>query len=394
MDVLASLRSLLKSDSVCIDNNIFRLHYKVSVIFLIACSILVTSRQYIGEPISCNQPDAIPAAVINTYCWIHSTFTLPNALSKEVGVEVAHPGIDKYVHFNPNHYPNGIRNGYNYNDGYNGYNKNGYSDGYGYFYDEDRIFHSYYQWVCFMLFFQAALFYIPRYIWKVAEGGKIKSLLQGLDCPVLSEQAKSNKKKLLIEYMVGNLHCHNAYVGMYILCEILNFVNVIGQIYFMNLFLGGQFTTYGAEVIRFTETDQEERVDPMIRVFPRVTKCTFHQYGPSGDVQKHDSLCVLPLNIINEKIYVFFWFWFILMAIISGIGIVYRAMVVVFPNIRQQLLRMRSDLVQKDYVDMVNSKAYLGDWFVLDLLGKNMDGIIFREFIMDLAKRFEGKDMG
>jgi len=48
----------------------------------------------------------------------------------------------------------------------------------------------------------------------------------------------------------------------------------------------------------------------MNRVFPKVTKCTFHAYGPSGTVERHDGLCVLALNIINEKIYVFLWLWY------------------------------------------------------------------------------------
>merc|ERR1712172_371460 len=85
-------------------------------------------------------------------------------------------------------------------------------------------------------------------------------------------------------------------------CEVLNFINVLGQIYFMDFFLGGEFTTYGTDVLAMTELNQEEREDPMARVFPKMTKCTFHKFGPSGTVEKFDGLCVLPLNIINEKI--------------------------------------------------------------------------------------------
>ena len=43
---------------------------------------------------------------------------------------------------------------------------------------------------------------------------------------------------------------------------------------------------------------------PRRQVFPKVTKCTFHKYGPSGTVERIDGLCVLPLNIVNEKIMV------------------------------------------------------------------------------------------
>jgi hypothetical protein len=49
--------------------------------------------------------------------------------------------------------------------------------------------------------------------------------------------------------------------------------------------------------------------DPMARIFPKVTKCTFNKYGPSATVEYIDGLCVLPLNVINEKIYIFLWFW-------------------------------------------------------------------------------------
>ena len=52
--------------------------------------------------------------------------------------------------------------------------------------------------------------------------------------------------------------------------------------------------------------------------FWQVTKCTFHKFGPSGTVQGFDGLCVLPLNIINEKIYVFLWFWFVILAFITA----------------------------------------------------------------------------
>ena len=52
-DVFGSVKGLLKLESICIDNNVFRLHYKATAIILIVASLLVTSRQYIGDPIDC-----------------------------------------------------------------------------------------------------------------------------------------------------------------------------------------------------------------------------------------------------------------------------------------------------------------------------------------------------
>ena len=81
----------------------------------------------------------------------------------------------------------------------------------------------------------------------------------------------------------------------------------------MDRFLGGTFLTFGIEVISFSLRDEEDRVDPVIYIFPRMTKCTFHKFGTSGDIESHDALCILPVNIVNEKIYVFLWFWFMIL---------------------------------------------------------------------------------
>ena len=49
--------------------------------------------------------------------------------------------------------------------------------------------------------------------------------------------------------------------------------------------------------------EPEDRIDPMSRIFPKMTKCIFHKYGGSGTIQRFDALCVLSMNILNEKIY-------------------------------------------------------------------------------------------
>lgn len=92
----------------------------------------------------------------------------------------------------------------------------------------------------------------------------------------------------------------------------------------MDAFFEGEFFSYGWRVMKFADQPQEERFDPMVYVFPRVTKCIFHKYGASGSIQKHDSLCILPLNIVNEKTYIFIWFWYIILSIMLVGLIIYR----------------------------------------------------------------------
>ena len=42
-----------------------------------------------------------------------------------------------------------------------------------------------------------------------------------------------------------------------------------GQMFLLDRFFDGTFFTYGIEVMSFADRDQEDRIDPMIYVFPR-----------------------------------------------------------------------------------------------------------------------------
>ncbi|KAF4517909.1 hypothetical protein B566_EDAN001863 [Ephemera danica] len=111
----------------------------------------------------------------------------------------------------------------------------------------------------------------------------------------------------------------------------------------------------------------------MVYVFPRVTKCVFHKYGPSGTIQRHDSLCVLPLNIVNEKTYIFIWFWFVILATLLSCLLLYRAIILAVPSVAAAVSR----------------KTDIGDWWVLYMLGRNIDPLIYREVVGELAKKIE-----
>lgn len=52
---------------------------------------------------------------------------------------------------------------------------------------------------------QAILFYTPRYLWKMWEGGKIQGLIMDLDVVLCSQVEKRAKKRLLLEYLWDNL---------------------------------------------------------------------------------------------------------------------------------------------------------------------------------------------
>lgn len=369
--ILSSLKSLLKISETATDDWIFKLHCKLTFMMEIAFSVIITTNQFFGDPINCVTHDNIPEKVVNNFCWIHSTFTLPGIQNDPAsGWDIPFYGIGRYSPSTP------------------------------------RTYHAYYQWVCFFLFLQGMTFYVPRFFWKTKEGGKMTKLVLGLNSPILGSDedvqqesgSETEKTPLHGGYGIRNkrIHClakylndsmgrHGIYAYVYFTCEALNLVNVVGQIFITNAFLGGEFTTYGTEVIRFSMTDQLNRTDPMIKVFPRVTKCTFHRYGPSGDVQRHDALCVLPVNIINEKIFIFLWFWFVILAVISALQLLTRIPVIVSNSLRWRLLAVNTTQDTKTaLIDIGKTTSNLSDWLVIRLLRKNLNPMNFQALVVKL----------
>ena len=59
--------------------------------------------------------------------------------------------------------------------------------------------------------------------------------------------------------------------------------------------------------------------NPMCRTFPRVAACDYHRFGPGGDSAGINALCILALNIINDKVFVIIWWWLLFLALAGKI---------------------------------------------------------------------------
>merc|ERR1711983_107323 len=175
---------LRKTSKNFIDNSTFRLHYRVTFTILIICSLLCTLNQYFGDPIMC-MASGVPGGIMNTYCWIHGTFTVPARLTGVIGQDMPHPGIG------PTTDPNLIR----IND------------------DGEEIRHAWYQWTAFALFLQALMVYTPHYLWKSWENGKISMMIQDLDEKKLDDtDTKKDRRMATMAYFKRTLHSHKLYV--------------------------------------------------------------------------------------------------------------------------------------------------------------------------------------
>ena len=121
-------------DKAIIDNMVFRAHYRITSALLFVSCIIITANNLIGDPIQCINDGGVATHVINTYCWITYTFSLPHEQGR-MGHHVAHPGLgNEYEH-------------------------------------TEKRYHSYYQWVPFVLFFQGVLF-LPTTLGVEKLGGR------------------------------------------------------------------------------------------------------------------------------------------------------------------------------------------------------------------------------
>lgn len=277
---------------------------------------------------------------------------------KIIGFEIAAPGIEQYKEF--------VEEAKHEKD--------------------EVISHSYYQWVGMVLFLQALCFYVPHMLWKVWEKERVKKIINDLNKIILKQDAKDSSQEKLVNYLMKNKGKNNAYAFRYFLCELLNLLNIIVQMVFVNAFLGGEFANYGLDVLKFIDSDPAVRIDPMAKVFPKMTKCTFRKFGPSGDVQKYvclylqfehcltsfyfryDHLCMLPLNILNEKLFIVFWFWFYIVLFFSVFSVLYRIIVVGFPGSRHFLLSKMHNLADPEKVHTIVSYSNYSDWFLVYLV--------------------------
>ncbi|KAL1402833.1 hypothetical protein pipiens_001829 [Culex pipiens pipiens] len=274
-----------KNKFVSINNLAFKFHYRVTFTILLVCTLLVTSRQYIGEHIRCITGGSIPEHVINTFCFFTTTFTVVNHFNETALQEqsIPHPGV-------------------------------------GHMHPEDTVkHHAYYQWVPFILFLQAIMFYAPHYVWRTME------------------------------------------------------------VYFTNYFLGGRFYHLGFD---FLEEDFTGTMDVLDTVFPKVTKCHFHKYGPSGTIQKHDALCVMALNVINEKIFTFLWFWYGILIAISILALLWRLITFYLHGRSTKFNELVFSFAWPGTLDFHGIRAIttnfsFSDWLFLYYLARNMDRQIF-----------------
>jgi len=368
--LLSDLANYFNLDETNIDNWTFKLYYKVSMVICMTGATVGIASQYFGDPISC-EFQGISSNVAQDYCWIHGSSYIKPEYQAHMKCIVDLDGVES-ADMAPDT--------------------------------------SYYQWVTFMFAIQALIFFLPYKLWKGLEGGLMASFGTDGKSPVMmSEDALYDDGVVMeaviekfVKYFKSIFHHNSWYFASFIFCELLNFAFLFVQFFATDSFLNYKFRWYGWNVVQYYQFTAQQRNDPdlalhnpMCEVFPTITSCDIPNVGASGVAQVHNGMCVLTQNIVNEKIYLVLWFWYLFLGPVSILYLCYRLITLMFHGVRYSLLyrkvRRKYDVDIQRSLEFVLAKGQIGDWFVLYQLSKNCNPYFFREFIKELAKDMREK---
>lgn len=367
------------------DDWIDRLNHLYTTIILVIFTIVVSTKQYVGEPIHCWCPAQFTEAQVdytNNVCWISNTYYIPF----EESIPKHHlPKADKTI--------------------------------------------GYYQWVPMILLFQALLFKVPCILWRIltaSSGVNLDRIVTlASETQYIAAEDRERTIKHIVRYMdrwlenareyrsgcfirlrqtiskycciVWGKRYGNYLVTIYMFIKLLYLSNAIGQLFILNKFLGTNYNIYGFDVISHLIRGIDWDDSP---IFPRVTLCDF-EIRQLNNVHEYTVQCVLPINLFNEKIFIFIWFWLVFVAALSAINVVIWSYTMIFRQHRIRYLKkfLRINEVYKSELDkkmaVKFSEQYLRQdgVFVLRLVGKNANDVLVSELILQLWNHYRSKPL-
>jgi hypothetical protein len=363
-DVLNSdILQSLKIGAVDTSNSIFKLFGNISPAIFWVSSAIVIASTYIGSPIKCTNGISSGDEFVESTCWIHGTYYIPEEINKD------------------------INNGDYCGRPYEERTKEGSED-------TGNPDTAYYQWVPFMLFIHGMIFFISANMWNFLENGLLEQF--GTRSKMISLVNEKEIQKLA-EQNAGKFSALSSrrnyrYFLKYIACEAGNILALIFNFYILDIFLGGRFLTYGSDVVSYSMNKAANQNHPMCSAFPTLTSCDVSLGSVvARKADNRNFQCVLSQNIINQKIYLAIWFWMLILVIACVHNTVYRIATILVPALRRQELvwLINTKRRQEEFLDKEKNKVReywsenwkIGNWFLLCQIGRNSNSYYFRQFL-------------
>ena len=349
-----------------IDNTTLRLNYKVTVSFLLVTSGLVTFYDWFGidnNPVECVANEKLPK-YINDFCWLHP---------KEVNMEMDNWTEERF-------------------------DQSTVMEGVGQTKDKDKVFTiHYYQWTPFFLLFQAICFYAARFVWTRWENGTMAFFKKSLDKADWTDEQKAEAAaEILIERSEKKFN--DMYALGYMVSELVAIANIVLQWILTTVFLGTVVTNWESEEIgnvNFLNLGWKVMTSrrtylPTRMLFPRVSICHWRKPGTGGGISGTQANCLLPINIINDKIFLALWFWLVFVSLLTGLNFIYRVLMYLYKDLRKKKLSWdvlkREKEQQADWqLDSICKKH--SDFLVFENFSENFSTIVVRKTLLKIAER-------
>lgn len=196
-------------------------------------------------------------------------------------------------------------------------------------------------------------------------------------------------------HLLATLKYTNIFKGIFFLAQVLYAANVISQFFILNAFLATDYNLYGFEVLAKLGSDETWKESPR---FPRVTLCDF-RIRQLANIQTWTVQCVLPINLFNEKIFIFLWFWLVLVATLTCINLLAWLYRVVVKRNRaayiKKYLKINNQL-QTGFDKKLCHKfadSYLRDdgVFVMRVIAKNSTDLVVTDLVDKMWQLYRSK---
>ena len=205
-------------------------------------------------------------------------------------------------------------------------------------------------------------------------------------------QAKRLRGANTLSGLASNLAFCSRFSGSYLsatylMVKLCYVANAVGQLFLLDAILGFPYHLFGVYAVRhflFGDKLNESRH------FPRVTMCDYY-VRQMGNVNRHTVQCVLPMNMVNEKIFTILWFWFIFVGVMSTFSMIiwlgrfFSWPKVMTGSIKRQLLavsvtRCTNESARAFTVNYLRRDGLL----VFHLIGENAGDLISAELLLAL----------
>ena len=371
------------------DDYVDKLNRRYTTFLLCVFAIVVSAKQYVGDPITCWCPAEFKdnyEDFTNKYCWVYNTYHVPITQQQIPGA------------------------------------------------GEPKAYIGYYQWVPIILLVQALLFYIPCLFWRSLNSKT------GIDVDNVIKSAKEVQRTAYLEQkdkmigfisrsmdrylrmtrrykdeencmkvckyhfsmnfclVCGSRRFGNYLVVLYLITKALYAANAVGQLFLLNSFLGTKGRMYGYEIMNSLLKGEDWAVS---YTFPRVTLCDF-AIRDLNNIRHYTVQCVLPLTFFNEKIYIIVWFWFVIVAVANLSNLCMWIIRIFIHKERARYVKHHISFLERtpksfksEPMDKTRLRRFVAVYLkkdgilILRLLEQNTNGLIVSEIVSDLYSYYK-----